>query len=513
MPRSRTLPNLLVAGATAAGLAACGAAHGAPATATLAGASGAGALPVAHAAARATATGDWPGFGYDAARTDDDPSSTGITAHNTGRLTLRTVTLDGIADSSAIALNGVTVRGHRHDVAIVTTSYGNTIAVDAATGRRLWEYRAPGVNRSPGNPQVTTASPVADPGGHAVYVPAPSGVIVKLSLATGRPLWTRSVTDDPVHEKIASALNVDGANVVVVTGGYNGDIPPYDGHVATISRATGRIVHVWNSECSSRHRLIRAASCPGTDTRGDNAMWGRAGAVIEPGSGRILTATGNGPFNGHTNWGNSVLELTPNASALLHSWTPRNEAALSSGDVDVGSASPALLPSLHGRHLAVQGGKDGLLHVLDLSRLDGTTGGASPRLGGQLSQISTPGGDELLTAPAVTDDHGTDYLFAGTNSGTAGYRLSGTRLLRVWSDATPATSPVLAGGLLYAYDPEHGAIDIRLPLSGRLLRSVHVPAGHWNSPIVSDGRVILPTGNYHAAAGTSALEILHLPGH
>ena len=62
--------------------------------------------------------------------------------------------------------------------------------------------------------------------------------------------------------------------MVAVTGGYIGDVPPYDGHVVTIDRATGRIAHVWNTECSGRHRLIRAASCPVTNTNGDNAIWG-----------------------------------------------------------------------------------------------------------------------------------------------------------------------------------------------------------------------------------------------
>src|SRR5579875_1808873 len=276
-------------------LAGCGAAHHASrahAAPTTTGRRPAAATASTSARSIITpAAGDWPEFGENPQRSDVG-TSTLITAANAGRLRTRTVVLDGIADSSAIALNGVRVGGRTRDVVVVTTSYGNTIAVDPATGRRLWEYRAPGVNRTPGNPQVTTASPVADPDRQAVYAAAPSGVIVKLTLASGRPEWTRRITLDPVHEKIASALNVSGPYVVAVTGGYYGDIPPYDGHVVTIQRTTGQIAHVWNSECSNRHRLIRASSCPVTNTHGDNAMWGRAGAVIEPGSGRILVATG-----------------------------------------------------------------------------------------------------------------------------------------------------------------------------------------------------------------------------
>ena len=53
---------------------------------------------------------------------------------------------------------------------------------------------------------------------------------------------------------------------------------------------------------------------------------------------------------------------------------------------------------------------------------------------------------------------------------------------------------------------------IRRPLSGAPIRSLPVATGHWNSPIVVGGRIILPTGNYHARHAPSTLEIWHLPG-
>ncbi len=435
MSLSRLLPRAgrrgaLIAAALVAG--ACGG-HGvssatadgsASASSAASSGTGTGATTGTGAAVRVPA-GDWPDFGYGPSRTGVGPADTGITPATAGKLSARKVTIDGIADSSAIELHAVTVRGGRHDVVVVTTSYGNTVAFDARTGTHLWEYRPTGVNATPGNPQVTTASPVADPDRQFVYTASPNGLIHKLAVATGRQVWARRITTDPAHEKIASALNVSGDWVVAVTGGYIGDIPPYDGHVVTISRTTGRIVHVWNSECSGRHRLIAASSCPVTNTRGDNAIWGRAGAVIEPDTNRILVATGNGPFDGRTSWGNSALELAPDASRLLHNWTPPNQAALNQGDVDVGSTSPAILPAYHGLRLAVQGGKDGRLHLLNLARLNGTSGGAGPRLGGELGEVASPGGGEVLTAPATWSHAGHVYLFVGTDSGTAAYELVG----------------------------------------------------------------------------------------
>ncbi len=472
-----------------------------------------GAVSPATTAGSAPAT-DWPQFGDNAQATGVGPAATGITAATVGRLSLRTVRIDGVADSAAIELGGIRVGNARDDLIAVTTSYGRTVAIDAGTGRRLWEFVPSGVNSAPGNPQVTTATPIADPDRRFLYTTSPNGVIHKLSVATGRQVWARSVTFDPVHEKIASALNISGGWVVVVTGGYYGDAPPYDGHVVLIDRSSGRIAHVWNTECSNRRALIRAGSCRVTNTHGDNAIWGRPGAVLEPGSGRILVATGNGPFDGRTSWGDSVLELSADATRLLHNWTPSNQAQLSGSDTDLGSSSPAQLPVFGGRHLVVQGGKDGRLHLLDLARLNGTAGGAGPRVGGELGEVSSPGGGEVVPQPAVWSHRGRVYLFAATSSGTGAYQLVDTRHPRLsvlWQKGTPGTSPVLAGGLLYVYNPQ-GAIAVRRPLTGALLGTLPAGSGHWNSPIVVGGRIIEPTGTYRSSASSSTIDIWHLPG-
>lgn len=491
-------------------IAGCGGSHaGATVSPTTGGA------PASAVSSASVPGADWPNFDFNPERTGVGPAATGIDAGNVGHLELRQVRIHGIADSAAIELRGVKVDGARHDLIAVTTTYGTTIAIDPGTGRTLWEFSPRGVNGSPGNPQVTTTTPAADPDRGYLYSASPNGVIHKLTVATGRQVWARSITLDPGHEKIASALNVSGRYVVAVTGGYIGDIPPYDGHVVTIDRASGRIAHVWNSECSARHRLIEAASCPGTNTHGDNAIWSRAGAVIEPGSRRILVATGNGPFDGRSSWGNSVLELSADASRLLHNWTPTNHAPLSAGDVDVGSTSPALLPRYHGLRLAVQSGKDGKLHLLNLARLNGTTGPASPRLGGEIQELSAPGAGQVFTAPAVWSSHGRTLVFVADDSGTGAYELVGgsrPRLSPVWQNGTAGTSPVLAGGLLYVYDEVDGRLVVRQPLSGAQLRSLPVDNGHWNSPIVAGGWIIEPTGSYHDSSATSTIDIYHLPG-
>ena len=476
-----------------------------------------GAVPSAGTLARVRIpAADWTRFNYDAQRGGVGPAATGLDPHNVGALRLRTVKLPGTVDASAIELHGVVVRGRQHDVAIMTTTYGRTLAIDPASGRILWEFTPTDIGSYEGSSRITTATPVLDPDRRFVYAASPDGRIHKLAVASGREVrargWPASVTLDPTHEKIASALNISGGSVVVTTGGYLGDAPPYQGHVAMVDRASGRITAVWNSLCSDRHGLIVPRTCPASDS----AIWARAGAVIEPGSGRILLATGNAPFNGSTDWGDSVLELSPDARRLLHNWTPTNQARLNSSDADLGSTAPAILPTYHGRRLAVQGGKAGVLDLLDLDRLNGTPGGASARLGGQIQELEAPGGSEVFTAPAVWTQRGRIWVFVADGAGTSAYVLGGggahPHLSVAWRSGSGGTSPVIAGGLLYVYDPG-GALDVYLPAIGRRLVSLPAGSGHWNSPIVAGGRVILPIGNANDHATSGTLDIFHLPHH
>jgi len=492
----------LIAAIFASAAAAVGVAFGA----------GAAAVPAAVAipAAAAVPAADWPTFDFNVERSGVDPTDTGITAANLHSLRRITVHLPGTVDSSAVELANATVKGALHDVAIMTTSYGRTLALNAVNGHLLWEYAPASVNRLQGGSQITTASPVVDPGRQYVYVSSPDGFIHKLAVASGRQLWRTRVTYDPTKEKIAGGLNIADGELIVVTDGYNGDAPVYQGHIVTINMTTGKITHVFNTLCSNIRTLIDP---PSKCSASDAAIWGRPGSVIEPDTGDILVATGNGPFNGHTNWGDSVLELSPSLK-LLHNWTPRNQAQLNSDDSDLGSTEPALLPFHKSVRLAVQGGKQGLLDLLNLNRLDGSRGPAGPRLGGELQSIAGPDKTGIYSQPAVwKSPSGRVYVYVTDNSGTDAYWVTAARRLRVaWQSSQAGTSPLIAGRLLYVYNLQQGVLDIFNPRSGHLYRSLPAASGHWNSPIVVGGRIILPVGDDNDHRTSGELFIYHLPG-
>ena len=255
-------------------------------------------------------------------------------------------------------------------------------------------------------------------------------MIRKLRVSDGKVLWATTITHDATHEKMTSSLNVSRGLVIMTTGGYIGDAPPYQGHVVTMSERTGKIAHVWNSLCSDRHALIVPSTCSSSDS----AIWSRNGAAVDPANGTLVVATGNAPWNGKTDWGDSVLVLSPDASQLLRHYTPANYQHLNDADVDLGSTSPALLPGGY----AVQGGKDGVLRLLQLHRLPGVNG----RLGGELQTLNAPGPTDVFSEPAVWNGK---WVFVSDSAGTEALLFKGGRLHPVWSNHTGGTSPALAG--------------------------------------------------------------------
>jgi hypothetical protein len=310
-----------------------------------------------------------------------------------------------------------------------------------------------------------------------------------------------SITRDATHEKLAAALNIDGPDLLAATSGYYGDAPPYQGHVVAIDRASGRLVQVFNTLCANRHGLQTPSTCAASDS----AILSRGGPVVEPGGRRILIDTGNGPWNGTTNFGDSAIELTFPALELRQSFTPTNQAQLNSSDTDLGSSAPVLL----GHDRVVLAGKDGIMRVLALSRLDGhPPTGARSRvhpLGGELQRLSIPGGGQLFSAPAVWQRKGHTTMFVADEGGTAAYVLRAGRLYRAWENSTPGTSPVMAGGLFYVYDLSGGGINVYRPeLAPPDRQAARREPGHWNSPIVVDGHVVEPegNGNDHQLSGT-----------
>jgi hypothetical protein len=267
----------------------------------------------------------------------------------------------------------------------------------------------------------------------------------------------------------------------------------------------------FNSLCSNVKSVLQPGACAFTDS----GIWGRSGAVIDPMNSNFYVTTGNADFDGKTNWGDTVLQLAPDGSHVVDSYTPANEEELNAKDLDLGSTSPALLPKIEGSktpYLLLQAGKDSRLLVVNRQNMSGK--GGSGHLGGEVQIVESPCG--VFNEPAVWTDPATKILwvFVTGRCGTYAYQVvtdskGKTQLRKNWQIDTKAigTSPVVAGNVLFiGRDNVIFAVD---PTSGQTLwTSQRQSAGgtiggmHWQGVIVVNGRVYLPdTAGYLNAYG------------
>ncbi|HUX88428.1 MAG TPA: PQQ-binding-like beta-propeller repeat protein [Chloroflexota bacterium] len=442
-------------------------------------------------AATASTAPVWPVFDIVPARLGATTGG-GLGPSNLGQLAVAwTQQLPAVADAPPVATA---------NRLFFTLKDGRTIALDLQSGQPIWQAATTG-------PKITTASPALDPSGAWLYAYGLDGYVHKYATADGKEStgsgWPVQITSLPQVEKGSSALNLANGRLYVTTSGYLGDQGHYNGHLVTIDLATGSAV-VFNSLCSN-HRTLQGSDANQANfcASEQSGIWARAGAVVEPLNGTLFLATGNGPWNGSTDWGDSVLELSGDGRTLLDSYTPASQAELNRRDLDLGSAAPALLPEQHSSktpYLAVQAGKDGLLRLLNRRNLSGK--GQPGQLGGELQSVPTPGGCQVLTHPAVwtAPDH-TTWLFVASRCGLAGLALSTdangeSKLVSRWEQHFGTTSPIVVDGVLYT--ARSGILAAMDPLTGRQLwlspedgEPGAIGPIHWESPIVAAGHLII----------------------
>jgi hypothetical protein len=483
------------------------------------------------AVAMPASAADWLQFGYDPVHSGSNTAETGYTTAS-NRLAFAGVTLAHQTDSAPILVSAVTTASGAKDLLLVNALDGTLSALDAASGAVLWSKRptpANGTNGTMGSGGITGA-PAVDPARQYVYAFGLDGNVHKYNLADGAETltngtsigklngWPEIATLKPEAEKGAAGIAIAAVTSGGVTttylymanNGYGGDAGDYQGHLTTINLSTN-LQNVFNVACSDQAvHFTSVADCGARQ----NGIWGRPGAIYDPATNKVFVATANGPFDANTggkNWGDSVLALHADGTGAgdgvpLDSYTPSTYLALQNTDADLGSNSPALLPAPAGSsvaHLAIQGGKDGCVRLLNLDDLSGA--GQAGHVGGELQATSLPG---------VTNDCGTGknhstfktqaavwinpadnstWTFIAHNAGLAAYKVTlgpgnVPQLTLQWSNANNGTSPVIANNTLYYVATN--SVRAHDPVSGNLLWSdSSIGSIHWQSPIVANGRL------------------------
>lgn len=455
---------------------------------------------------------NWLQFNFGQEHSGYNPDETTIRRENVGRLhRLYRVSLPDIADGAPVYLSNVRTASGVESLLFLTTKDGYIVALNAKTGKTVWEHQyGPGKYRINNGyqPIYTTSSPAVDPDMKFVYSYGLDGYVHKYEVTNGKEVkgggWPELCTLKPFNEKGSSALAVatakDGASYLYVTnGGYLGDRGDYQGHVTTIDLKTGA-QHVFNANCSDRtvHFVQRPGKpdCPAVQS----AIWARPGVIFDDATDKVYMATGNGPFDPKKHdWGDTIFSLKPDGTGMggnpVNSYTPVNHHYLNATDLDLGSTAPAILPTpanCRVRNLAVQGGKDMKLRLVNLANLSGKHGPG--HVGGQIGKlIEVPQGGMVFTQPAVwvnPKDNST-WVFVATFSGLSGLKLrvdkNGIPSFEVvWQNGDEGSSPIVANGVLYCA----GSHDMRAldPTTGKMLwQDTSIGRIHWESPIVVNG--------------------------
>ena len=459
----------------------------------------------------AVARYDWMQFGGGPSHGGSNTAEQIIGRANVaGLVQLFKATLPETAEGQPVVLTGVATTQGTHDLAFVTSRNGGLVAMDARTGVTIWQRQFAGAN-------ITMSSPAVDPSRSFVYGAGIDGKIHKVTVGDGSEVttggWPEVASLKNAVEKDGTALTIATAGGVsylyLGTGGYYGDGGDYQGHLTTVNLVTGA-QKVFNALCSNQ--TIHFSSNPDCAQR-QSAIWAKAGVTFDALTNRIYIVTGNGPFSPSTfMWGDSILALGPDGGGAgngnpVDSYTPGNYQALQDTDLDLGSTNLLTLPNNGSKypHLAVQGGKDQVLRLINLDDMSGQ--GAPGKVGGEVGSVAVTTGGKLQ-APSSTWMNPADgstwvYVVSPTN-GVSAYQLTisggSPALAPRWSAsaATNGGATIANGVLYYAQSSNLRAVD---PTTGAALWSSTAIGGiHWQAPTIANGVVYIADNNKELTA-------------
>lgn len=159
--------------------------------------------------------------------------------------------------------------------------------------------------------------------------------------------------------------------------------------------------HGWIMAYDARTLQQTAVLCvtPGGSAGG---IWQSGRGAVVDGDGNIYYETGNGSWNGETDFGESLLKLRirDGKFVIADFFTPGGYAELNRRDADFGSTGPMLIP---GTDLIVCGDKHGYLTVLNTKKLG--------KLGAHPQQSFAVNGGMVLNGPAWWAGPGGPFLY------------------------------------------------------------------------------------------------------
>ena len=306
---------------------------------------------------------------------------------------LFSVSVDGWVYAQPLYLSNVTIAGGTHNVLYVATEHDSLYAIDADSGTIYWQISLIPSGGSTVNsstdlgcgdlvPEVgITGTPVIDPTTGTIYLVAKSkvnGSLVQYLHAINVGTSAEKFSGPVLIQATVPGTASDGNGTTV---SFN---PHFENQRAGLLLENGHVVIGWSSHCDispwhgwimsySASTLAQEAAFNTSADGSANGVWMSGGGLAADANGNIFFATGNGTWNGTTDYGDSIVKLGPPSGGsfpVLDYFTPYNQSSLAGGDTDVASGGLVLLPNLSsGQQLLTQMGKEGKMYVIDRNNM------------------------------------------------------------------------------------------------------------------------------------------------
>jgi len=312
--------------------------------------------------------------------------------------------VDGFVYAEPLWVASLTFGTTTRNVVFIATEHDSVYAFDADASPcfQIWKVSFLGPNVTTltpsdlqGNTDITpeigiTSTPVIDPATNTLYVMPKTretvGTVNGQTCTTASPCFVHRLHALDLFtgaEKfggpvVISAPNFNpfqhlqrpglllSNNTVYIAFGSHGDHNPYQGWVMGYDHATGTLAQTFAT-------AVTNPVVNGCCNRG--GIWDSGAGPAVDGSGNIYVSTGNGIYDGGTNFGDSAIKLSP-TGAILDWFTPFNQSVFNANDIDLGSGGITILPDSVGcvgcithQHLAVATGKVAILYLLDQNNM------------------------------------------------------------------------------------------------------------------------------------------------
>jgi len=486
-----------------------------------------GSVPIQPEPVAAQVTGlNYTTWKNDNGRTGQQLNETVLTPSNVNSThfgVLFSQSVDGQVLAQPLYLSNLSIAGGKHNVVFVATEHDSVYAFDADTsGPPLWQKSLvpPGASTVPHSlvdsvsylPELgITGTPVIDAATGTLYVVSEtleSGDVVfrlhALNVTTGQegggsPVLISPSGFQPRMQMPRPGLLLANGNVYAAFGSTGTDAPPYHGWIVAFAASSLAQVGAWNS----------------TPTGTLGAIWMSASGLAADSAGDVYATTGNGSWDGTSNFSDSFVKLSPNLT-LLDYFTPFNQAPLSAIDLEVGSGGVLLIPDQSGTlpREAIGCGKNPAIYLLNRDNMGKFQSDSNRQIIQEIdNQIGSGGGKQptahCFMTPAFWNQTlyfggNTDVLEAFSLDSSTGKMSTTPTSKGSFTFVYPGTQPVVSAngasnGIVWAVDNSPSAslhAYDATDLTKELFRSPGLGTGvHFAVPTVVNGKVYVGTAS------------------